>query len=670
MNTRSQPQAKSTPSNSSTELTGGLQRRYQQRVPAAPTDTVTQASAAFPSLSRMPLRTLSTPVVQTKLMVGSPNDKYEQEADRVAEQVMRMPASGRAIDSMRSHLPTIQRKCAKCDEEQKLQAKEVSGTTPEVTPAIASRTQSLQSGGQPLPRSARNFFEPRFGQDFSQVRVHTDNSARALQARAYTVGRTIVFDTGQYSPDTARGRSLLAHELTHVVQQRGVSPLTYSSEQASNLTNPMVQTKVSASGSGSIVQRACGSAAIGTPAGCIDLLDGTFVSSPNLFRFRTGCDEFEAGQEAALISFARSLPSSATVEIHGYASTLGSGTASGRAFNQSLGCARALAAKDTLIAPSPAGGGLSTTQVTSVVNHGEAPGPADERQSVVIQANIPTPQPTVHSAKVSAVSFLSCAPCNPYTDDGSRGVSPPATEPSAGFRMKHSLIASFTTTDGIHIDSGTTTTARAAIAGVTSFCGTTGPAHVLTSRGPFGNRVIPASVHGEGVEISGQFITQLGATVPATLPGAPCGFLGTNTMIPPIANQFRMRLFADGHVDSEFVSASSFPFHYLYENGSLKMSSGSPVSPQVDFNAWATSTGVPLTPALAGFKALREACCTGQVYLPCNSICVGGLSVPLPIPGNATRCVADGAAKLVTPCPSTCAPAGGSCSVLSRPANP
>ncbi|HVO44315.1 MAG TPA: DUF4157 domain-containing protein, partial [Aggregatilineales bacterium] len=87
----------------------------------------------------------------------------------------------------------------------------------------------LRSSGQRLDPDARAFLEPRFGHDFSNVRVHTDaraaESARSVNARAYTVGRDVVFEAGQYRPDAAAGRELLAHELTHVVQQNGKSQL-------------------------------------------------------------------------------------------------------------------------------------------------------------------------------------------------------------------------------------------------------------------------------------------------------------------------------------------------------------------------------------------------------------------------------------------------------------
>lgn len=81
----------------------------------------------------------------------------------------------------------------------------------------------LSSSGQPLDAATHAFMEPRFGHDFSRVRVHTDaraaESARAINALAYTVGRDIVFGSGQYAPSTHQGRRLMAHELTHVVQQ-------------------------------------------------------------------------------------------------------------------------------------------------------------------------------------------------------------------------------------------------------------------------------------------------------------------------------------------------------------------------------------------------------------------------------------------------------------------
>ena len=109
------------------------------------------------------------------------------------------------------------------EEEALLQTKQSAGHTPEVTPHLASTIASMQGGGQPLPASERAFFEPRFGQDFSQVRLHCNQlaaeAARAVNARAFTLGSNVFFGAGQYAPAGHEGKGLLAHELTHVVQQ-------------------------------------------------------------------------------------------------------------------------------------------------------------------------------------------------------------------------------------------------------------------------------------------------------------------------------------------------------------------------------------------------------------------------------------------------------------------
>lgn len=113
--------------------------------------------------------------------------------------------------------------CAECRKKRlSLQRQAVNQSGPDVAPPIVHEV--LRSPGRPLDPAARAFMEPRFGQDFSQVRVHTDaravESARLVNASAYTVGRDVVFGAGQYTTSTAAGRRLLAHELTHVVQQR------------------------------------------------------------------------------------------------------------------------------------------------------------------------------------------------------------------------------------------------------------------------------------------------------------------------------------------------------------------------------------------------------------------------------------------------------------------
>jgi hypothetical protein len=178
--------------------------------------------------------------IQAKLVVGQPGDAYEQEADRVADQVMRMPEPQVQCQEEEEELiqtkllaeqitPVVQRQVEE-EEEEFLQAKSRDGASPEVAHDLESEINAIRGGGRSLSGSERAYFEPRFGYDFSRVRVHTNDramaSARALNARAYTIGSNVVFGTGQYMPGSIQGRQLLAHELTHVVQQSEIGTHT------------------------------------------------------------------------------------------------------------------------------------------------------------------------------------------------------------------------------------------------------------------------------------------------------------------------------------------------------------------------------------------------------------------------------------------------------------
>jgi hypothetical protein len=190
------------------------------KIPIFPPDRPKPASTLYP-LAALPLPR----VVQPKLAVGRADDPLEREADRVADQVMRMPDPALSVAPA---LPQISRKCAACEEEeQKLQKKEERTAEAVAGEAPASVREALRSAGQPLDDTTRAYFEPRFGRDFSGVRVHADavarQSARDVNAHAYTVGHNIMFDAGRFAPGTHEGRLLLAHELTHVVQQGSVS---------------------------------------------------------------------------------------------------------------------------------------------------------------------------------------------------------------------------------------------------------------------------------------------------------------------------------------------------------------------------------------------------------------------------------------------------------------
>ena len=163
------------------------------------------------SLQRQLGNRATTELIQAKLTVGAVNDVYEQEADRTADKVMRMPEVS----------PTLQ-----LQTEDKIQAKSTAETTPIVTPVLEQQIQGMRGGGQPLAPDVRRFYEPRMGYPLGGVRVHTDSHANSaatqLQAKAFTLGSDIFFSSGRYEPQTPQGKWLLAHELTHTVQQTPV----------------------------------------------------------------------------------------------------------------------------------------------------------------------------------------------------------------------------------------------------------------------------------------------------------------------------------------------------------------------------------------------------------------------------------------------------------------
>ncbi len=187
-------------------------------------------------------------IVQPKLTISQPDDPYEKEADRVAHEVMRMPVDGE-VPKITPLSPSVQRMCAGCEEElvengatvrsvaqrQALEEEEdkyLQTTREANVPAapksdFSSYLDSMKGGGQPLSSKTRAFFEPRFGCDLSKVKVHSDlaaaDSAQSIRARAFTQGSEIVFGPGEYSPESKRGQSLLAHELTHTVQQSNLA---------------------------------------------------------------------------------------------------------------------------------------------------------------------------------------------------------------------------------------------------------------------------------------------------------------------------------------------------------------------------------------------------------------------------------------------------------------
>lgn len=219
--------------------------------------------------------------VQAKLAIGAADHPLEQEADQVADQVMRMPALTGSAPPMSSPEigagSALQRSAA---DEQEIQCKSdgcANGMT--ASPGGEASIDAINSGGVPLPESTRAFFEPRFGVNFRGVRIHhddrADTAARAVNARAFTRGADVVFRQGEFQPDTHEGQRLLAHELAHVVQQ-GAAQLVGHAEPLGDAAGPGLQRTHAA-----VIQRAvscnvdhldkeCGNAA----ATCATIQDG------------------------------------------------------------------------------------------------------------------------------------------------------------------------------------------------------------------------------------------------------------------------------------------------------------------------------------------------------------------------------------------------------------
>lgn len=172
-------------------------------------------------------RMLRLPRAQTTFAISAPQDASEQEADRVARDVMRIrETNGQIAPIQRGEVGGIDQLHRQPleEEEDRLQSKAKSGHRLGNVPNLSAEVATITKGGRHLSTSEQAFFEPRMGYDFGAVRIHTDvdaqRSARRLNARAYTVGSDIVFGRGEYEPQTKRSRELMAHELTHVIQQR------------------------------------------------------------------------------------------------------------------------------------------------------------------------------------------------------------------------------------------------------------------------------------------------------------------------------------------------------------------------------------------------------------------------------------------------------------------
>lgn len=196
-----------------------------------------------------PATSAVAPAVQMKMAVNKPGDSFEQEADRMAGKVMRMPAPApvkeeklqrQADEKLRKKEEEKIQKAPEKDE--KLQRKSGDGA-PAVGAATQSAIQNKTTGGQPLSNDVRGYMEPRFNADFGSVRIHSDTDSAGLSnqlsARAFTYQNHIFFSRDQYQPGTSEGKQLLAHELTHTIQQGHT--VQRSPQVTTTVTQPQIQ---------------------------------------------------------------------------------------------------------------------------------------------------------------------------------------------------------------------------------------------------------------------------------------------------------------------------------------------------------------------------------------------------------------------------------------------
>jgi predicted secreted Zn-dependent protease len=206
--------------------------------------------------------------IQRKPAVSLPSDASELEADEVADEVMRGNVAYAA-----GPIPTrISRACASREHQMQVERAFPSEDAHDAG-GVEAIVQHGLSGGRPLDEAVRSHFEPLFGADFGAVRVHTDGraaaSARAMNALAYTRGRDIVFGEGRYAPESHEGRRLLAHELTHTIQQ-GHAPTSSKARGATSGASP--------GAAGSVVQRY--RVPFAPTAGCAQVVNWINTSGP------------------------------------------------------------------------------------------------------------------------------------------------------------------------------------------------------------------------------------------------------------------------------------------------------------------------------------------------------------------------------------------------------
>jgi hypothetical protein len=301
---------------------------------------------------------------QVNLKISAAGDPLELEADRAADQVMNMPAPP-PTPLLAAAPAQLSRQCTACGEEEKLQRKPIRAVENSTTEAPWIVHNLLRRPGESLDAPSRAYFEPRFGHDFSKVRIHVGGeaaeSARSVNAQAYTVGQHVVFGAGLYAPHTSAGSRLLAHELAHVVQQSGGATAPQAQVDATE-TGSSGGTLVSGrsrhlKSAPASVQRKCGTE-LGAPAPDCTPSDAGVVGWQ--FLFKADCDELLPGEAANTTKF----KAGSKLNVHGFASLEGDPD-----FNLALSCHRANKIADLARSSRP------DCPVAGVFKHGASPKP-------------------------------------------------------------------------------------------------------------------------------------------------------------------------------------------------------------------------------------------------------------------------------------------------------
>ena len=327
------------------------------------------------------------PFIQPKLSIGQPGDAYEREADAVAEKVIQKKEIG-TIKPITSG--AIQQKCDACEKEDKVQKKEDDDLQAKadalVVPSASFETslKDESSNGKPLEPGIKGDMEKSFNNNFNNVRVHTNERAiqmnREINAQAFTHGNHIYFNENKYNPSSSNGQRLLAHELTHTIQQKGQKKIQRNTLENDPADAPPMTCAIANS----------------SPEGdSMDVL------------FNTGSANLTASDKSALSNFAANWHAAGgtdPVRIDGFSSIDGSpGT------NWQLSCNRAEMVAQELMTPSDGSDGIPAVFITKFAN-GETNQfstslSPNRRATIYVPSFVPPPDPC-ESADPSVDSWI------------------------------------------------------------------------------------------------------------------------------------------------------------------------------------------------------------------------------------------------------------------------